>query len=167
MKATFFMIGEEMARHPETVKAVVKAGHVIGNHTYTHPFISRRTPGQLAWELDMCDEQICKATGGHATLFRAPRGELTDALLSAAARRGYKTIMWSVCADHHDARTPEEMADRVVRLVGPGGIVLAHDGSLPIRWKDVRATPLIIQRLKKRGYRFVTVPELIEMGRKG
>ncbi len=58
------------------------------------------------------------------------------------------------------------MADRVVRLVEPGGIILAHDGTLPIRWKDVRATPLIIQRLKKKGYRFVTVPELIEIARK-
>ncbi len=74
VKATFFMIGEEMSKHPEIVKAVARAGHVIGNHTYTHPFITRQTPSQLARELDMCDREIRKITGRHATLFRAPRG---------------------------------------------------------------------------------------------
>ena len=73
-------------------------------------------------------------------------------------------MLWSVCADHHDAPTPKQMADRVLNTVGPGGIILVHDGSYPIRQRDVSATPMIIEGLRKKGYRFVTVPELIKLG---
>ncbi len=103
-------------------------------------------------------------TGKRAHLFRPPRGMFDGSVISIAGEEGYKTILWSICADHHDAPTPEMMAQRVLKHVGPGSIILAHDGSFNSRWKDVVATGLIIEGLKKRGYKFATVPELLSMG---
>lgn len=164
VKATFFMVGRAMEQHPDIVREVIRRGHVIGNHTYTHPKnIELDTQAQMIRELDSCEQVIERFTGSRAHLFRPPKGLVDGSVFTIANEEGYKTILWSVCADHHDAPTPELMAERVLKRARSGGIILAHDGSFPIRWKDVAATPLIIERLKKRGYRFVTVPELLKM----
>jgi peptidoglycan/xylan/chitin deacetylase (PgdA/CDA1 family) len=102
-------------------------------------------------------------TGRRAHLFRPPRGLVDGTVFTIAEEEGYTTILWTVCADHHDAPTPELMAERVLKHIRPGGIVLAHDGRVCTRWKDVKATPIIIRELKRQGYRFVTIPELLRL----
>jgi peptidoglycan/xylan/chitin deacetylase (PgdA/CDA1 family) len=164
VKATFFMVGKSMEEYPDIVRDAVKRGHVIGNHTFTHPHnIELDTQAQMIRELDSCEQVIERLTGGRAHLFRPPRGLVDGSVFTIANEEGYKTILWTVCADHHDAPTPELMAQRVLRHARPGAIILAHDGSFPTRWKDVAATPLLIEGLRKRGYRFVTVPQLLKM----
>ena len=164
VKATFFMIGEQIEKYPVIVKEVARRGHVIGNHTYTHPHnIELDTETQIIRELDQCEQVIEKTIGKHAHLFRPPRGLVDSTVFMIAEEEGYPTILWTVCADHHDAPTPADMAKRVLRYMRPGGIVLAHDGTLDSRWKDVAATPLIIEELRKRSYRFVTIPELLKL----
>jgi peptidoglycan/xylan/chitin deacetylase (PgdA/CDA1 family) len=163
IKATFFMIGRQMEKYPDIVKDVVARGHVIGNHTYTHPHnIEADTSAQVIRELDKCEEIIEQMTGKRTHLFRPPRGLVDGTVLDVAQEEGYRTILWTVCADHHDAPTPTMMAERVLRHARPGAIVLAHDGTVCTRIKDVEATPLIIEELLRRGYRFVTVPELLQ-----
>ena len=165
VKATFFMIGRLMERYPDIVQDVLRRGHVIANHTYTHPGnIELDTSAQVIRELEQCEQVIERMTGKRAYYFRPPRGLIDSTVFSIAQDEGYQTILWTVSADHHDAPTPELMAERVLKLSRPGGIILAHDGSFPTRWKDVAATPLIIERLRKQGYRFVTIPELLKMG---
>lgn len=164
VKATFFMIGKYMDQYPDIVREVVRRGHAIGNHTYTHPHnIELDTQAQTIRELDRCERVIERLTGSRAHLFRPPRGLIDGSVFTIAAEEGYTTVLWSVCADHCDAPTPELMAKRALANNRPGGIILLHDGETGIRWKDVAATPLIIEELQKRGYRFVTVPELLEM----
>ena len=166
VKATFFMIGQRMESFPDLVEEVAKRGHAIGNHTYTHPRnLEKSTPSQVIQELEKCEEVIERLTEHRAKLFRPPRGMLDGTVLTISSEEGYRTILWSVCADHHDAPTPQDMAARVLRRVHPGSIILAHDGTFPSRIRDVEATSLIIAGLQKRGYRFVTVPELLELGR--
>lgn len=168
VKATFFMIGREMNKHPDIVKDLAKHGHVVANHTYTHPSdIKADTAPQVIRELEDCEETIERLTGSRAHLFRPPKGLMDGTVFTIAQEEGYRTILWTVCADHHDAPTPELMAKRVVNHIRPGAIILAHDGALYSRWMDVAATPLIIEQLQKKGYRFVTVPELLAMGRPG
>ncbi len=163
VKATFFMIGREMEKRPDIVREVLRRGHVIGNHTYTHPHnIELDTETQVIRELDTCETTIEKITGRRSHLFRPPRGLIDSTVFMVAEEEGYPTILWTVSADHHDAPTPRAMADRVLKHMRPGGIVLAHDGTFCTRWKDVAATPLIIEGLRKRGYRFVTIPELLK-----
>lgn len=164
VRATFFMIGKDMEKNPDIVKRVIAEGSVVANHTYTHPHnIERDTESRMNFELEKCEKTIEKITGKRAYLFRPPRGLVNGKVMAAAGRNGYRTILWTVCADHHDAPTPKLMAKRVFDHVRPGAIILAHDGSFPSRWKDVDATPIIIEGLKKQGYRFVTVPELLKM----
>ncbi|MGE5582145.1 MAG: polysaccharide deacetylase family protein, partial [Bacillota bacterium] len=149
------------------VAEVLKEGHQIANHTYTHPSnIEADTSSQVIRELDKCEEVIERMTGKRAKLFQPPRGLIDSTVFSIAQEEEYQTILWTVSADHHDAPTPQLMAERVLKLIRPGGIILAHDGTFPTRWKDVQATPLIIEGLRKRGYRFVTVNELLKMGTK-
>ncbi|MEN6357046.1 MAG: polysaccharide deacetylase family protein [Armatimonadota bacterium] len=166
VKATFFMIGRDMEKYPDVVKDVLEQGDVIANHTYTHPRnIEANTQAQVIKELEKCEDVIERMTGKRAHLFRPPRGMIDGMVFTIAEEEGYRTVLWTVCADHHDAPTPEAMAKRVIQHIRPGAVILAHDGSFPSRWKDVAATPLIIEELRKKGYRFVTVPELIEIGK--
>lgn len=167
VRATFFMIGERMEKYPEIVKEAAAKGHVIGNHTYTHPRnLESLTSDEVIRELDDCEQVIEKLVGRRTHLFRPPRGLVNGAVLRIAREERYQTILWTVSADHHDAPTPEAMAARVLRRARPGAIILAHDGTFASRINDVKATPLIIEGLKRQGYRFVTVPELLDAGRR-
>jgi peptidoglycan-N-acetylglucosamine deacetylase len=167
VKATFFMIGAEMDRYPDLVREIVREGHAVGNHTYTHPHDIRvDTRAQVTEELEKCEATIERITGKRPHLFRPPRGMLDSTVYSIATEEGYRVALWTVCADHHDAPTPIAMAQRVLDHVRPGAIILAHDGTFDSRYKDVEATPLIIQGLRKMGYRFVTLPQLLALTEK-
>lgn len=162
VKATFFMIGRLMEEHPEIVRDIVRRGHAVGNHTYSHPHdITVLSASQIDTEILKCTSVMEKITGQRSNLFRPPLGRTNSSVISIADHNGCAVILWSVSADNHSARTPEAMAQRVLSRVKPGSIILAHDGRFPMRWKDVKATPLIIKGLKKRGYRFVTIQELM------
>lgn len=164
VKATFFMIGKQMEKYPDIVREVARDGHTVANHTYTHPKdIEMDTHAQIHSELERCEQVIERLTGKRAHLFRPPRGLLDGTVFMTAEEEKYRTILWTVCADHHDAPTPQMMAARVLAHVRPGAIILAHDGTFSSRWKDVAATPLIIEELKKQGYSFVTVPDLLKL----
>ena len=167
VKATFFMVGERMEQYPDIVEDVVARGHVVANHTYTHPRdMALDTSAQVIQELQRCEEVIERLTGRRAHLFRPPRGLMDGTVFAIAGEEGYRTILWTICADHHDAPKPCQMAERVIQHIRPGAIILAHDGRFAGRWKDVAATPMIIEALKKQDYRFVTIPELLKIGRK-
>jgi len=164
-RATFFMIGSRMARWPEIVKQAARQGDIIANHTYTHPNNLENLPRhRIMRELASDQRLIHTLVGRTYPLFRPPKGLLNRELALTAHMEGYTVILWSVSAYHHEARTPELMARRVLDRIRPGAIVLMHDGRYPMRWRDVQATPLIIEELRQRGYRFVTVPELLRMG---
>jgi peptidoglycan/xylan/chitin deacetylase (PgdA/CDA1 family) len=161
-KATFFMIGERMARYPALVREVRARGHIIGNHTFTHPVDLRRcSESQVVQELGRCQTEIRGLTGERASLFRPPRGRIGAAAFAIAEDQGYRVIGWTMSADNRLARTPEAMAERVLKHVSPGMIILLHDGTTPSRAKDVRAAELIVRGLRQHGYRLVTVPELL------
>jgi len=160
--ATFFVIGNRAAQFPEIVRESAMEGHVIANHTYTHPNNLEYLPiPRITEELDSTQRLIKNLTGRAYKLFRPPKGRVNRRLAEIAQSEGYTVVLWWVSADHHEAKTPEEMAERVAKRIRPGAVVLMHDGRFPMRWRDVAATPLIIRELRKKGYRFVTVPELL------
>lgn len=164
IKATFFMIGNRIEKHPEIVKAADKDGHVIANHTYSHPRMFYQTNAKaMGLEISRFDEVISKLGISRSHLFRPPRGFVGLQGLAVAKEKGDEIILWTVCADHHDAPTPKLMAQRVIKAASPGCIILLHDGSFSSRWKDVAATKLIIDALLKKGYKFVTIPQLLAM----
>jgi len=164
--ATFFMIGRQIEKYPALAKQVITDGNSIENHTYSHPDLPLDSRVQVMRELDHCEQLIERTTGTHAHLFRPPLGMLSNTIINQVEHEGYRTILWTVCADHHDAPTPALMAARVLQHTRPGTIILLHDGTLSSRWKDVEATALIITGLQQQGYHFVTIPELLALKEK-
>lgn len=163
-KATFFMIGERMKEYPGVVKEVSSRGHVIANHTFTHPANLRELDDQqVLWELKAASDMSENMTGQRNYLFRPPRGIMDDRLMRTVRGAGYNVFIWSICADNRATPTPELMAKRVIEQIKPGQIILLHDGRIPERKLDVEATSLILADLSAKGYRFVTVPELMKM----
>lgn len=168
VKATFFMVGAAMRKYPETVREVLAKGHAIGNHTFSHPPNLAACSGRrMRWEITACRAAILRLTGqkarGTDAIFRPPRGLHNQKVLDIARKEGYQTILWTVCGNNRLAPNPPLIARRVTARIAPGGIILLHDGSFDSRWKDVEATQLIVATLLKKGYRFVTVPQLLAM----
>ena len=160
-KATFFMIGSRMEEYPDIVKEVAARGHLIANHTYTHPDNLRTlSPEKLQWETEQCQHSMQRIAGQNTYLFRPPRGILNPEIIKILQKKGYTIVLWGICAYHREAPTPQIMATRVINHAHPGQIILLHDGRTDFRWKDVEATRLIVENLSQQGYRFVTLEEL-------
>ncbi|MBD1939363.1 polysaccharide deacetylase family protein [Microcoleus sp. FACHB-68] len=161
VKATFFWIGKHLKLYPHIAKKVVAEGHAIGNHTWHHPY--RVNTFQATREIEDTATLIYQVTGVKTSLFRPPGGVLNNGLAAYAQQQKYTVMMWS--ADSRDWNTgisTSTIIDNVLRNARSGGIVLLHDGG-GNRWQTVEALPVIIAEFKNRGYKFVTVPELLQM----
>lgn len=159
--ATFFMVGAMVRAHAPTGMLVVKAGYPIGGHTWTHPMRTKRP----AWEVDHTDAMIKEKLGITTTMFRPPYGIRTNGLASVASARGEDVIIWSSDSDDWNHHTNASIIhNNVMRNAGSGGIALMHDGG-GNRSATVVALPGIIDALKNRGFKLVTVPQLMAMGK--
>jgi peptidoglycan-N-acetylglucosamine deacetylase len=156
--ATFFLIGRFVAMRPHVARAIAEAGHLVANHTYSHPnllFVSR---SRMLAELSDCSKAIADATGVDARFFRPPFGARRPAVLQTARDFGLKPVMWDVtCFDWR--RTTADAVERharkrIERDGGCGHIVLMHDGAHlgmgANRAHTVEATERVIQRYKAR-----------------
>ena len=166
VKATFFMVGKQVEKYPQLLKQVVAEGHAIGNHTWSHQY-GQYDESAAAHELNDAAALFDKTTGVKTSLFRPPAGILNNGLAAYAQQKKYAVVVWSV--DSKDWRyhgtTTKALLESVVKDAKPGGIVLLHDGGGD-RSTTVQALPQLITALQKRGYTFVTVPELLEMADK-
>ncbi len=161
VKATFFEEGRLIVMHPELTRLAIAQGHEVGNHTFGHPYLNRENERQVRSEIARCDICLYDAAHYRTHLFRAPRGQWNPIIYREAQRDDERMIDWTVALEHQEARTPQAMAARVLRLVRPGGIILMHDGAYMSRESTVRALPLLLDGLRARGYRCVTVSELL------
>jgi peptidoglycan-N-acetylglucosamine deacetylase len=165
VRATFFMMGKNVEAFPETARNIVREGHAIGNHTYTHRSLLLNSNASVRREIRRTEEVIERTTGQKTRLFRPPYGDKDFLTVRQTRKLGYVMVEWSVTSG--DWRMPG--ADRIVRNVlkhaHPGAIVLLHDGD---RWRHggdrsqtVAALPTLIRELRRQGYAFVTIPELL------
>ena len=164
VKATFFVVGKQVEKHPQLVKQAVAEGHAIGNHSWSHQY-HHYSPSAAAHELDKTAALVHKLTGVKTSLFRPPAGILNNGLVASAHQKKYAVVMWSVDSkDWRSGRTTKQaLVDNLLNEAKSGGIVLLHDGGGD-RSKTIEALPQLITQLKKHGYTFVTVPELLEKG---
>lgn len=160
--ATFFLEGKQVREFPDLARSIEAHGHVIGNHTYSHPYLDRLPAAKVHMEITACEQTLEQNLHIKSHLFRPPRGEWNPTIYREARRDGDDIILWSVALEHHEAHTPRAMADRTLRLIRPGGIVLLHDGGTS-REATLQALPLLLDGLRKRGYRCVTIPELLHI----
>ncbi|MBE9206043.1 polysaccharide deacetylase family protein [Nostoc sp. LEGE 06077] len=162
IKATFFLVGQMVSFHPQIVKQIADEGHVLGNHTWHH-WYRRMDVATAASEINRTADIIYKLTGVKTTLFRPPGGFLHNGLVDYAKSQKYAIMMWSdESGDSQSRGQAATLIKNVEKSVKPGGIVLMHDGG-GNRSRTVKALPQIIADLKAQGYKFVTIPELLEM----
>ena len=162
--ATFFLIGRYVEQRPDIVREVVKAGHVVGNHTFNHPLLTFKNARELIAQLTRCEHALTDAVGEHSNLFRPPFGGRRPAVLSLAQQMGLEPIMWNVTGYDWNAPSVEYIERKVTRQVRGGDVILLHDGGHlhfgTDRSYTVAATDRLISRYRAEGYEFVTIPEM-------
>lgn len=168
-KATFFMIGQQIDAHEETAALVAAEGHEVGNHTYTHPELTRLAPEQALEELRRSDERIRCLTGKAVRCFRPPYFDVNEAIFSMAKQLGYHTI-GAVNLEVRDWEQPQPSVEYMAQVTRAaavnGSIFIFHDG-YGDRSRTVETVRVLVQGLAAEGYRFVTVSELLALADHG
>lgn len=156
IKATFFEIGRQAARHPDLARRLASAGMAMGNHSQTHPNLTHLSGAGITWQIASAEVAITRASGQRPRYFRPPGGNANGALHAELAKEGLRFVQWDI--DTEDWRRPPAsvIVSTVLRQVEPGSVILMHDGGGD-RSHTIQALPIIIQRLKALGYGFVTL----------
>jgi peptidoglycan/xylan/chitin deacetylase (PgdA/CDA1 family) len=169
VKATFFVVGKNVELYPETAKRMITEGHVLGNHSYSHNANHALTEFG-ARDLAVAQEAIFKTVGVSPHLYRPPHGKKSPWELEEVKKQGMIEVTWNVSTGELNTTSPVLVAEKIVHETHPGGIILLHDGygtshdcSKADKSLTVEALPLIIEKLQAEGYRFVTVPELLDV----
>jgi peptidoglycan/xylan/chitin deacetylase (PgdA/CDA1 family) len=158
VRATFFLVGEQVRRNPALAREIVAAGHGIGLHCDRHRNLLRLAPWQVREDLARALACIEDATGVSPTLYRPPYGVLNAAALVLAARRGWRTLLWSQWGRDWEPRaTPASITRRVTDGARAGAVLLLHDAddySAPGSWRRTAAAlPAVLETLAARGLR--------------
>jgi peptidoglycan/xylan/chitin deacetylase (PgdA/CDA1 family) len=164
VKASFFMVGQNIERHRELAARVLAEGHELGNHSYSHPRLIFRSATFIEQEIEKTDT-LLRGLGVKGDIhFRAPFGKKLFALPWILERQGRTHVIFDVVPDDHATQDEERIVRRVLEETRPGSIILLHDG-----WArkpgTLAATGRILQGLQARGFRFVTVSELLALKR--
>jgi len=157
--ATFFMIGEHVsASFRSMLLRELRAGDVLGDHTFTHPDLL--TSGGVRGQLQKTIAVIRSLTGYTPCVFRPPYGYYNQSVVQTARSLGLATVLWNVDPSDYTQPGSGAIVARVLAQVRPGSIVISHDGGGP-RAQTLAAYPRIIDALRARGYRIVTIPQLL------
>ncbi|BAF88705.1 polysaccharide deacetylase family protein [Azorhizobium caulinodans ORS 571] len=162
IKATFFMLGQNVAANPEVVRAVAAGGNEIGSHSWNHPQLPKIPVAAADKQLEDTSDAIFNVTGRRPIYLRPPYGAMTKSLEAHIEQKyGLSLIFWSVDPLDWKIRDSQSVYDQIMKQVRPGAIILSHD----IHPTTVAAMPRVIDTLLAKGYKFVTVSELIAMNK--
>ena len=157
VRCTFFAVQFWVEKYPDYVKKIVDAGHEIGTHSRTHPYMSKLSKAQIQDELTTSSQAIEKITGKKVNLFRPPYGDYNNTLVDACNEMGLYPIQWDVDSLDWKNLSAQEIALRIVNGAKNGSIILCHNNGL----HTAEALPMIFSTLKNRGFTFVPISELI------
>ena len=157
-RATFFVVGREVVRHPELVAQIVAAGHELAGHSYSHLNLKTADPATARSEIERGSQAIADVAA-RPLLFRPPFGKRSGAVEQACRDLGLTMVLWAVDSGDTMPFASDRIAAEVLQRVESGDIVLMHDGG-DRRQRTLDATEQILVGLRSRGYRFVTVSEL-------
>ncbi|SDN28798.1 polysaccharide deacetylase family protein [Acetanaerobacterium elongatum] len=158
--STFFLVGQWAEKNPREAKLIAEAGHEIGNHSYAHPDMTKLTASQIEADITKADAVIQQATGVFPKYFRAPSGSYNDTVIELAKKLNHIPVQWTIDSLDWKKPSPDEIATRVLKEADNGSIILFHTAIENTR----TALPGIIASLRKQGYSFVKVSELIYTG---
>ena len=160
IKATFFVIGENVAEHPEIVARAAREGHEIASHSWSHPNLAKMSQESVRNQLQRTDDAIKSAIGKSPTLLRPPYGSITEREKRMIHDEfGYDIILWDVDPLDWKRPGPAVVRNRILKETRPGSIVLSHD----IHPGTIEAMPSTFDELEAKGFKFVTVSELLDM----
>jgi peptidoglycan/xylan/chitin deacetylase (PgdA/CDA1 family) len=164
VKATFFVIGESLAASPESGRQLVQAGHQLGNHSYTHDRMVFKSGDFYAREIEQTDAQIRAAGFEGPIVFRPPFTKKLLGLPLYLARNNRTSVTWDIEPDSDvaTAGSAEKITAAVLEAARPGSIILLHPW-YDSRGETMRAIGPIVSGLRERGFRFVTVNELLAL----
>ncbi len=160
VQATFFVIGSRAATYPDLVSQESRERNLVGNHTWSHPTLTKIPPDEVRAELQRTSEEIRADAGVAPTLFRPPGGNFNGQVQSIAASLGLSTILWNVDPKDWSRPGTSVIIQRVLNATHNGAIILMHDGGGD-RSQTVAALPTIITTLEQRGFQFVTIAHMI------
>ncbi|HLN65236.1 MAG TPA: polysaccharide deacetylase family protein [Symbiobacteriaceae bacterium] len=162
IKTTWFFLGDSVRAYPQIVQQVSQR-HEIGNHSYSHPDMTTLSAADMHWQLDIARSRIIEVSGQDPRpIWRPPYGSWNNTVARVAEEEGYPyTVLWSIDTRDWAGPSAETIRQRIVNGAFPGAIVLQHGSPR----NTVEATRLAVPELKARGYQFVTVSEILGIGR--
>ena len=154
IRATFFVIGQDVDKYPELLKLIVAKGHQVGNHTYFHSRLVGLSEEKILLEIERTQNLINQSGYKGEFLFRPPGGKIGSRARKIIEEKGYTIVLWTVLPkDHEYDATKDKIIQRVKDNIKDRGIILLHQG----RPETIAALPEIIRQLKSEGYQFVPV----------
>lgn len=157
VKATFFVIGKNVEKYPETLQKIAKEGHEIAGHTYTHRNLTQIPVEEIMVELELTRTLIEKTVNQRSYLFRPPGGQYNKKVMDLSNKGGYKMVLWTTLPGDHARPEPGIIYARTMESVFDGGVIVLHSGVK----QTLVALPKIIQKLKAKGYEFQTVSKIV------
>ncbi|MCS7461790.1 polysaccharide deacetylase family protein [Paenibacillus doosanensis] len=167
VRATFFVVGRLAEKHPAVIKRMHKEGHVVGNHTYNHALLTKLSVEQFQSQIAKTQIIVKNAIGYTPRLIRPPYGEILESQLLWASKNNYVIVNWNVDSKDWKQLSQEQVTDNILSHAASGSIVLQHSGGGPRQNLSgtVAALPTIIESLQSRGYKLVTLPELLNVSK--
>jgi len=168
VKATFFMTGEHVLSYPGVARSVAEDGHEIGNHSYGHQVLVYFTDSELTREIKDTERVIREATGVTTQYFRPPKAWLFAREKEKIRAMGYKIILWSLNSKDWVNFSDKYLLSYLVGNIRPGDILLFHDSGGAFkteggdRQQTIRTVPLLVEKMREKGFKFVTVGELLK-----
>jgi peptidoglycan-N-acetylglucosamine deacetylase len=158
--ATFFCVGSQVAAYPDLLRQEVADGHTIGNHSWSHPFLSSLSTTQIKNEITMTSDIIQQVTGKRPSFFRPPYGSINTRVMAQVNQLGLTTFIWDDDSLDWAGSPPATIIHLVLSTVTNGSIILMHDGG-GNRSRTVAALPSIIEGLEARHFNLVTLDQLV------
>jgi peptidoglycan/xylan/chitin deacetylase (PgdA/CDA1 family) len=155
--ATFFLMGSRVEQYPKAVKRMGAEGHSVQNHSYSHPQFWKMSADKIRSQLSRTSNLIKKQTGVQPTLFRPPYGQTNATVRKIGKDLGMAQVLWNVDPNDWKDKDTDTVVKRVVSAIKPGSIILTHE----LYPSTLAAYPIIIDKLREKGYNFVTIPELV------
>lgn len=167
VKATFFVLGSQANTHPDIIRRIVREGHVIGNHSYSHANLPTLTVDKFQNQI-MNTENVLQGLIGYAPkLIRPPYGAINEEQVRWIADHHYLIVNWNVDSLDWKSLSSEQVLNNIMQQTKPGSIILQHSGGAESQDLSgtVQAIGPLIAKLKAAGYTFVTVPELLHVAK--
>jgi peptidoglycan/xylan/chitin deacetylase (PgdA/CDA1 family) len=163
IQATFFMVGRNVIDYSDTARAVLAAGHEVGNHTFSHRHIKQMDEESLNDELGLCEDALEELCEYRPHLFRPPEGAVTQYVEHCTELGDYSLILWSLDTRDWEIKKKTDIVKTVLDNVRPGDIILMHD-FIGRKSATPEALEAMLPELIRRGYEFVTVSQLLGLG---